>query len=546
MRGATLTTLQLPFNGWDELPHIAVAYFVHKTGHMPTPRTPMPRELVPFITAHPHPTTSLCMLRHIDAHPYPGASPACGVEPKRRFDLFLYEAQHGPLFYHLAALPCRGADPAAMLAWVDVVRLGNVGLLVATLLLWRLVLGKVVPATGSLSWLPDGVLALLVSFSYVTYNFARFANDALSLFLGSAALALYVLWIKPRRERGPAVLGRAAVLGGLTGLAVLAKATSLPLVPVFLLVLALPAAKRGLSPGERLSRLAAPGIFLLAYVAVAGSYHWTYLSRYGQLTGMQEAIYTSRRGFGWGRLLEATRHLGYGLLRNPLLYNATVFLGGWSQLQSPAWQNFAFKIGLTGCALLLGLALVRRDNRARALALAANAPELPLLWGACAAALLFHALHSTLAWGFPTSGPWYAMLALPVLFLWLLAGPALIGRGAGAQALLFLCLLFNVGALTGTYGSLLPQEAGTTDFAAATARLTAHHALVPLDPSLALALEGVLLVVGLGLLTRKVLGATARTSRSARLLRPAPLARLDVRWQEAAADPSGDSRRTGS
>lgn len=539
VQGVSVAALQLPFNGWDELPHIAVAYYVHKTGHMPTPRTPMPRELVPFITAHPHPTTSLCMLRGIDARPYPGASPACGAEPKKRFDLFLYQAQHGPLFYHLAALFCPGPEPGKMLAWVDAGRLINVALLVCTLALWRLTLGRLLPDAGPLRWLPDGVLLLLASFSYVTYDFARFANDGLALFCGSAALAAYVAWIKPHGACAARACWRPGLLGGLVGLAVLAKATALPLVPVFAVLLALPALRRGLTLRARLAALAAPTAFVLGYAAVAGAYHLPYLLRYGQLTGMQEAIYTSRRGFGFLDLLGAAGRLGYGIFRNPLTYNATVFLGGWSNLQSPDWQNLAFKTGLAGCALALAAALCVRGNRRLAADLVRRAPELPLLWICCALALLFHALHSTLAWGFPTTGAWYAMAALPALFTGMLVGPALLGRLAGAQAVLYLAALFNWGAISGSYGNLLVQETGTADLGRGAAIVAAHHALLPTPAAGLLVAQFALAALALALTVREALTAPDAAG-TLRLVRTDAPCRTDV------ATDSGLPERTGT
>lgn len=510
VRAVGVGVAQMPFNGWDELPHIAVAYYVHANGRMPTPRTPMPRELTPFITAHPHPTASLCMLRGIDAKPYPGGDPACGVEPVKRFDMFLYQAQHGPLFYHLMALFCPGPDPAKLLAWVDAGRLLNAGLLLGTLALWRVLLGRLVPARGDLSWLPDGILLLCISFSYVPYNFVRFANDGLALFLGSLALALQVLWKTPRGRTAGRQAWRAALVGGLTGLAVLAKATALPLVGVLGLVFLWPCLRRGETRGDRSAALAGLAAFALGYAAVAGFYHLPYLVRYGQLTGMQEAIYTTRRGFGLGKLLAAAKDLGYGLFRNPTLYNSTAHLAGWSNLVSPAWLNLGFKIAVSCCVLTLGsVLLTRRAARLQVGRCLAEAPELPLLLAFCTLALFFHALHSTLAWGFPTTGAWYAMASLPVFFLLLLLGPALLGPRAGLTALLFLAFLFNCAYMGGTYDTLLTQETGRTDYYEAIRIAASHHALAGLDLKYFLIVEILSLAAVLGLAVDRVLTVQA-------------------------------------
>jgi len=503
IRAVNLAAVQMPFNGWDELPHIAVAYFVHKTGRMPTPRTPMPRELAPFIEAHPHPTASLSMLRGTDARPYPGGDPACGVEPPRRFHMFLYQAQHGPLFYHLMAPFLSGPDPASLLAWADGGRLFNAGLLVATLFLWRRILGRILPPGSPLSWLPDGVLVLLSGFSYVFYNFVRFSNDALALFLGTAALALYVLWIKPREAAVRGRFWRYALLGLIAGLAATAKATMLPLAGMFGVMLLW----RALVPGRgktrrpRIAALACLAGLILGYATVAGPYHLESLRRYGQLTGMQEAAANGRRGFGPGRLLAAAGDLGYGLFRNPALYNATPHLAGWANLRSPDWINLGFKTALTGCFLALPAGLCRRQSRQLARDLLQRAPELPLLWLLCLLALLYHALHSTLRWGFPTTGAWYGMLSLPALFLFMLLGPALCGRRTSAWALCSLALLHHAAYLGGTYEALLAQETGLADFYQGVRIAVAHHALLPLDLrwTVALELAGLSAVMALGL-----------------------------------------------
>jgi hypothetical protein len=505
IRAVNLAAVQMPFNGWDELPHIAVGYYVHKFGRMPTPRTPMPRELVPFITAHPHPTTSLFMLRGIHAKPYPGGDPACGVEPPRRFDMFLYQAQHGPLYYHLMAPFLSGADPESLLAWVDGGRLVNIVLLLGTLFLWHRILRHIVPE-GPLAWLPDGVLLLLTSFSYVFYNFVRFSNDALALFLGTVAMALYCLWIKPIGMEARGQVWRFAVLGGVTGLAVLAKATTLALLPVFGLVLLWQCLRRG-PARSRLTALACLAAFILGYAALAGFYHLQSLSLYGQLTGMQEAVANGRRGFGLVKLLGAFGDLGYGLFRNPILYNATLHVGGWSGLASPDWINLGFKTVVTCCALALGLALVRTPSRHDAMRFLRSAPELPLLTAASALALGYHALHSALRWGFPTTGAWYGMISLPAFFLLLLLGPALCGRKASAYCLLLLTILFNFAYMDGTYNVLLTQETGVSSFYDAIKRMADHHALLRPDLHLLLVGEFACLAAVMALAVEKTLTA---------------------------------------
>lgn len=483
VRVVAVAQIQLPFNGWDELPHLAVAYHVHKTGAMPTPRTPMPRELVPFITAHPHPTTSLSMLRGNAAKPYPGGDPACSLEPAKRYDMFCYQAQHGPLLYFLAAPFLSGSDPASLLAWADGVRLINGLLLLPTLFLWHRLLRRVFPRDGRLSWLPDGVIVLAASFSYVFYNFARFSNDALALFLGTFALALYLLHIAPRPLAAPGRLWRYALLGAVIGLAVLAKSTTLALVPA----LGLSVLWQGRRPGSRRAALVCAAALAGGYLAVAGWHHAVNFARYGQPTAMQEAALNAKQGYGPARYFKAASNLGYGVFRNPVLYNAIPHVAGWSNLRSPDWMSSAFKLAVTFCAAALAVALVRSRARREAGRLGGGAVCLGLLWVFTVAALGYHAVHSAARWGVPTTGGWYGMLALPVTLAALLAGPALCGRRAGSLALLLLVGVFNAAFLDGTYGVLPFQETGAAGLAEAGRVLAGHHALprIPLPVFLA-------------------------------------------------------------
>ena len=537
VRVLAVAQIQLPFNGWDELPHLAVAYHVHKTGAMPTPRTPMPRELVPFIEAHPHPTTSLSMLRGIDAKPYPGGDPACSLEPAKRYDMFCYQAQHGPLLYFLAAPFLSGSDPASLLAWADGVRLVNGLLLLPTLFLWHRLLRRVFPRDGRLSWLPDGVVLLCVSFSYVFYNFARFSNDALALFLGTSALALYLLRITPRPLAAPGRLWRYALLGGLVGLAVLAKSTTLALVPA----LGLAVLWQGRRPGSRQAALVCAVALAVGYLTVAGWHHAANFARYGQPTAMQEAVLNAKQGFGPARYLAAAGNLGYGVFRNPVLYNAIPHLAGWSNLRSPDWMSSAFKLAVTFCAASLAVALARSRGRREAGRLGSGAVCLGLLWLFTVAALGYHAVHSAARWGVPTTGGWYGMLALPVTLALLLLGPALGGRRAGSLALLLLAGVFNAAFLDGTYGVLPFQETSAAGLAEAGRGLAGHHALlrlplplflaadvVCLAGCLTLALEAVWRAETTGKVVKfRVIGAIARRRAAPLEATPAPIGEAD-------------------
>jgi len=539
VRAINLASVQLPFNGWDELAHIAAAYHTREYGHMPLPISPMPLELGPFAKAHPHPTDSLGMLRGIDAKPYPGAA-----EPPRRVRMRLYEAQHGPLFYHLAPVLLPDSTPLGLLTWVDRVRAANIALLLCTLLLWRRILRRAVAGMEALSWLPDGVMLLMVSFSYVFYNFVRFANDALALFLGTLVLELYAAWLKGRDHASPAEAWRYGILGALAGAAVLAKATCMVLLPVVAGCLAwrwlrLGAGRRA-ATGVFLACLAA---FLLGYAVVAGPYHARMLASYGQITGMQEGVLNHAMGFSFTDLIHAAGKTGYTFFRNPVFYNGLLHQAGWSNLVSPRWINQGYRNWLTLCALLLLAALARKNGRELAGRVLSGSPELPLLLAAGVMALLFHAAQSTLCWGVPTTGPWYGMIFLPVLFFMLLAGPALLGRTTAATFVLFLAFLGNCAFLDGTYGALLTQETGTQDFFAALNIAGGHHALFHFDHYTLFVVELGLLCTCMTLTMREMLGLAQGTRQTVVFITTPPVA--EDAEMPAAIPPGGVLERGG-
>jgi hypothetical protein len=476
LRGWNLATIQMPFNGWDELPHIAAAFHVHKHGRMPSPEDTLDAELIPFIEAHPLPTRSASQLASIKTQYYKGDDPRSCAEPNRTAPFKQYQAQHGPLYYFLMASLLRHTDPASLLLWVDTARLLNIGFMLGFIALWNLLLRRLVPP-GRLSWLPEGTTLLLVGFSYVSYNFIRFANDGLSLTLSSAALAWYVLRLRPMAATGRGQTFGWAFLGGITGLAVLAKATALPLVPVFGCLLAW----RLLRARPRTGPLSCLLAFLALYLATAGPYHLSSFLKYGQFTGMQEAVVNAGRGVGLLDLLAALPTLDYGIFRNHFFYYNTAHIGGWSALTSPDWLNMSFKLGLECCLVGLAAALVRRHRRAMAWRFLANAPELPLLLAASFLALLYHALHSKLAWGVCSTNPWYAMVSQPVFFLLLCLGPALLDRRIAWLCLLILTFVFNAAYLDGTYNVLLTQETGNASLYDALKIAVTHHGIFRLD-----------------------------------------------------------------
>ena len=58
VRGLSLGAVQMPFEGWDEYQHIAVAQFVFENGSMPRLSDTVPASMWDFLRRHPHPDLS--------------------------------------------------------------------------------------------------------------------------------------------------------------------------------------------------------------------------------------------------------------------------------------------------------------------------------------------------------------------------------------------------------------------------------------------------------------------------------------------------------
>lgn len=488
LRGWNLATVELPFNGWDEVGHLAVAAHVYEHDHMPAADDTLPSLLVPFFEAHPHPAQSRSILLGLATEPYRGTIPRCCGEPAVQAPFRQYQAQQTPLYYHLMARLLRDTSPAGLLAWADLGRLLGLGLLLGTIGLWYALLRRLVPV-GPLAWLPEATMLLFVSFSYVPYNFIRFANDGLALFLGSLALWVACRWLGPGQGPGRGRSAGWGLVGVLTGLAVLAKATALVLLPVFGATLLWRLARGNKRSLAALSLVA----FAVGYAAVAGAYHLPYLLANGQPTGMQEAIINASRGLGLQQLLAAIPHLTYGFFDNPVFYFGWAHRGGWSDLTSSGLVDELFKGLILASLLAWCVCLSLRSRRAPAWRfLRANA-MLPGLVVCTTAGLYYHALQSLLAWGASTTSPWYAMLSLPAGLALLCLGPGLLGRWPAAIFVGLAALDCNAAYLHGTYRTLLAQETGLTDLAAGIRSVTAHHALFRLPVDGGIVAEGLCL-----------------------------------------------------
>jgi hypothetical protein len=268
----------------------------------------------------------------------------------------------------------------------------------------------------------------------------------------------------------------------------------LALIPVFAVSLPLLSWKRAvrLRPG-----LTAAGVFLAAYVLVAGPYHRDCLERHGTLTGMQESVMNRAAGKDLTEIRDELPRVLAGVWLANLVYGQ-YNVGGWSFEQGTGSFKMFHRRLLQLCVALIVVALLFRSSRKRLLSLIGTRPELFAFLVVFWIALLYHAAHSALAHGTPTTNAWYAVLALPVFVLALLSGAYSVHRrialGIGAA----FCVVWSFAHYKSALEKMVSVQTHQASLAQGLAVLERHHAFLHFAGPGVIALEYGLLALSLG------------------------------------------------
>jgi hypothetical protein len=429
-RGLAAVCVLPPFEGWDEYQHVAYVEHVRATGQRAVLwETSVSPALLAGVVAFPQPDCAardqLGVLGAVGYAEFwsrhdplaPGTSP-----PRfRGGSNALYQAQHSPLYYRLAAplyAALGGADD--LRRSVGGLRLANVALTAAAVWVALGALRKVVRRER------DAALIGLALAAHPLFllNGARVANDALGVALATSAVAAGLSLLTVAAAGGRGLAWRAGVVGLLVGLAVQAKATNLGLIP-FAAFCWLGSVCR-LRP--RPSRAALMAVLMPAgcLLVIQGEVRFN-LARFGGLTSMQEAAINHHKGLGRAELLRTAATFDWPRSLTRLWTRDLFFTGGWSFQPAPRrWVRLyrdGVTAGLFGWACLGALAL-SRHRRAGPFTSAWVPLACVVLVASYTAALAYHMVQSKLAWGVSTTNPWYASPALP-WFLALVCGGGL-------------------------------------------------------------------------------------------------------------------------
>lgn len=415
-RGLALMCILPPLEGWDEYQHLAFIDYLQENGRPPVSgQDYVAQPLLDEFAKWPQSSWGVDQLGKAQATTYADFWARDGhtsaVVPDAKVPL--YEAQQTSLYYRLVErVYTRTGGAKRLLSTVGVLRLVNLAFLVGATVLFADAVRTLCPEP----WVQVPVLVALALNPMLLLTSVRVANDALALLSAAAVLWLGVwIWSRP-----PAIqtvrnyIGASILLGLLTGVAVLCKATNLALLP-FAACCAW-VGGQGHAWHRRLSgsfwTLFASGLALLEYVRSS-------LIMYGVPIPALEAILNHRAGRGIKEYLAAAASIPWPRYLSGWWISHNLWVGGWSTLGAPrSLQNIYLVVMWTSLAGWLFWSW-RSWMRPRELGWGRSpSPTVPLLLLASfSASLAAYTISSQLAWGMVQTEPWYAAPAIPMLLL---------------------------------------------------------------------------------------------------------------------------------
>lgn len=478
-RGPLYLSVFPPFEGWDEYQHVAYIAHLDETGSIPVfDKSWVTPALRPLLVGVPHSQWGGDQVRQWGALSYPeywsSRPPTSGTDREGLANLRLYQAQQPPLAY-LVDLPVwRALRTAHPLEAIYAIRMLNLLLVAAALVLFAAALERLVPAFAP----RVAALALVCLYPLFFQNVARVANDGLAVATGVAGISLLLL------ADGRTLLTRGVLSAVCIAASVWSKQTSLTLIPA--LVLGLPSIgwAHGVSAGRRWR---ATGIAIAAFfLLVAPLWLWSY-QHYGTLLTTQDSIELAARGSVVAALTRSLVTLNWSAVVDTFLVPGRPWVGGWSFLvvNETLATLHGWYWGILLAAAVIG-AVVAMRRRARPIEGAASlfGTDKRALAGVavCAAVVIFtalgmtyHIVLSNAVFGRPMTNPWYFMTAMPFLFVLLVRGLEAIDRRVATASGAALAAIYVAIDLHGTWVQMPATYASTTDATLQWSRLAAIH-----------------------------------------------------------------------
>ena len=453
-----------PFEGWDEPQHLGYIVHLDETGTVPVMNASVvPFSLRPLFVGMPQSPAGTDQLRDWGALSYADywrTGPPADANRQVTISFRLYQAQHPPLAYVLAVPIWRWANATRSVDAIYALRLVNVLIVAAALVLFAAALERLVPAFGP----RVVVLALVCLHPLFFQNVARIANDALAVSTGLAGISLLAL------ANDRTLLTRGLLAAVCIAASVWSKQTSFTLIPALVAGLPLIGWRHNV-PRERIVLVTgiAVGVFFLL---VAPLWVWNY-RHYGSIVTTQDTIELAAKGDVLATLTRSFRDIAWGSVVANLFVPGQPWVGGWSFLPIhgtlAALHAWIWGIVLAAAGSGAVTALRRGLRIDGGLAVCAAVVIFTTL------GMMYYSVLSHAVFGSPLANPWYFMTALPFLFVLLVRGLETIGARLATTAGAALAALYVAIELHGTWIQMPTAYASTTDVTLQWARLTAIH-----------------------------------------------------------------------
>jgi hypothetical protein len=451
-----------PFEGWDEPQHLAYIVHLEETGAVPVMNeSVVPFSLRPLFVGTPQ--APVGQMKEWGVLPYAEywrTGPPADANQEATFSFRLYQAQHPPLAYAVAAPIWHWLKSPRPLEAIFAIRLVNVLIAAAGLVLFAAALERLVPAFG----LRVVVLALVCLHPLFFQNVARVANDALAVSTGVAGISLLVL------ANDRTLLTRGLLAAVCIAASVWTKQTSFTLIPALVVGLPLIGWRHNVPPA-RIMRVTcvAVGVFFLL---IAPLWVWSY-QHYGSIVTTQDTLELAAKGGVPGALMRSVSNVPWGRVVTNLFVPGRPWVGGWSFLpiQETLASLHAWIWGIVLAAAGAGavIALRRAPRIDGGVAVSAAVVVFTTL------GMMYYSVLSHAVFGAPMANPWYFMTALPFMFVLLVRALATIGARLAMTAGAALAAAYIAIELHGTWIQMPTAYAGTTDVALQWARLTTIH-----------------------------------------------------------------------
>lgn len=532
-RGLVWLCVLPPFEGWDEYQHVGYVQHVAETGKAAVlGETNVPPSLLSAQGEFPQSTTDredfdrFGVLGFSTYWTSPRTIPNAKAEDSAAI-IPLYQAQHGALYYRIAAPFYRWAGGVDRLkVSVGLLRLLNLTFVVGAVWLALGAVGRVVADVRLAS-----LFGLLIATQPLfLINGVRVANDALGVLLATLVIAMGLTW---REDRG---MARSVLWGAAVGFAVLAKSVNLGLVPFMAFCWLAAAVQQGV---DRRRALASASLIALGAIAVCGPELAANLGRYGMITPMGEAVQNRRNGMTAVDLIHAARGIEWWTKLSGIWLYDNLCKVGWSFFDAGPKLMVRHKNLVVACLLGWLLCASRRTR-----------PQSPVFRGAATplaclvlclsftAALSYHMVQSKLAQGVSMTNTWYAASTLP-WFLVLVVGGALswpLGRLRPILPAMLATTFLTAESVT-LWGRLVPTCSGGADGWEALHRLASLQPALLGTPTLLAALAGQLVALTLAValwVRSERRRPIVESAASAGTLRPVLMRRSALRTGRAA------------